>query len=206
MQRFLTPAGEASLMQAIKAIEECSSAEIVVVIRPQSASYLHIDMAVGMVAAIATLTVLLFAPWPVAWIYLLLDPILFGVGIGFVGSRLGVVRRLLSRRITLARSVDRAAKTMFLERGVHNTRNRTGVLVYVSMLERSCAVIADSGIELAVPSDDWRLIGASLSKAVRSDGQATALAKAMHGMSDLLERYLPRHDDDLNELEDGVSS
>ncbi len=203
MQRFLPPAGKLALSEAVKAIEARSSAEIVVVIRPQSASYLHIDMMVGMGAAIATLALLLFAPWSVAWIYLLLDPILFGVGIGFAASRLGVVRRLLSRTTTIAGSVDRAAKAMFLDRGIHNTRDRTGVLIYVSLLERWCAVIADSGIELAVPANEWQSVAQSLREAV-SQGQAVDLASTMSGMSDLLERYLPRHDDDLNELHDEV--
>ncbi len=192
------------LTEAIGALEERTSAELVIAVRPSSSSFLHINMAVGIVWAVAMLALLVFGPWPVAWVYLLIDPIIFGVLGAFAASRVPALQRVLSRAAVRSAHVRRAAQAEFLERGVHNTRERTGILFYVSLVERTSAVIIDSGIELAIPSDDWQAVCDSLQELTERGACATELGKAIGAMADLLEVHLPKRHDDVNELGDEV--
>ena len=50
---FLTPESKAALAQAARGVEACSSAELVVAVRPRTGSYLHADLLAGIVAGIA---------------------------------------------------------------------------------------------------------------------------------------------------------
>ena len=53
------------------------------------------------------------------------------------------------------RQVERAAAEHFLAESVHGTRGRTGLLVYVSLLEERVALVPDLGIEGRVPGGVW---------------------------------------------------
>jgi putative membrane protein len=48
--------------------------------------------------------------------------------------------------------VERAAAAHFVAEAVHGTKRRTGLLIYLSLLERQVAVLADIGIESRIPS------------------------------------------------------
>ena len=44
---FLTDESKAALAEAVRAVESCSSAELVVAVRPRSGSWLHADLMAG---------------------------------------------------------------------------------------------------------------------------------------------------------------
>ena len=56
---------------------------------------------------------------------------------------------MLTPRACAAAHVARAARATFVERGVHDTRDRSGLLVYISWLEQQIALVADSGARCA---------------------------------------------------------
>jgi len=50
--------------------------------------------------------------------------------------------------------LHRAAK-YFEQLGMHNTRQRHGVLIYLATVDRKFAIIGDKGINKVVPADFW---------------------------------------------------
>ena len=125
-RKFLGDAATTALRDAISSIEARSSAELVVSVRARSAAYLHADILVGVVAALGALAFLLFSPWPFALHWFLIDPILVGGVCALAASRLPPIRRALTPRAERDGRVRAAAGAIFLEKGVHHTRGRTG--------------------------------------------------------------------------------
>ncbi|HUS64247.1 MAG TPA: hypothetical protein VMZ28_06875 [Kofleriaceae bacterium] len=201
---FLSDSARTALREAVQAIEQRSAAEVVISVRRRSGSYLHADLLVGAIAALATLAFLLFSPFPFALIWFLFDPLLVGAAFALTVGHLPVVRRALTGRDTLRARVRIAADALFHEKGVHHTRDRTGVLVYVSLLERRVQLIADSGIDQLVPRREWHTAAAALQAVLDVGGDGTGLARAMSVMRDVLAQHVPRAAGDVNELADEV--
>ncbi len=205
-REFLGGAATTALRDAISAIEARSSAELVISVRARSAPYRHADILVGLIAALATLAFLLFSPWPFALPWFLVDPVLIGALVALAASRLPPVRRVLTPRSQREARVRAAAGAAFVEKGVHHTRERTGILLYISLLERRSILVADSTVERDVPRREWRAAAAAIDRAVAGGGDGAEVARALASLGDLLALHLPHRTGDINELPDEVDA
>ena len=75
----------------------------------------------------------------------------------------------------------RAAIEQFFARGLTRTRDRTGVLIYVSLAGRYARIIADEGITSKVSNHEWQLAVDELTTHMR-DGRVS------HGFIAAIER------------------
>ena len=131
-------------------------------------------------------------------------PVAAGAAIGFVlADRVGLVTRWLVSDDTLELRARRRAMQAFLEEEVFSTRERTGILVFMAMLERKVVILADSGINARVRQDEWNDIVADLVEGIRKGTPADALVAAIHRCGELLERRgVEIRADDSDELTD----
>src|SRR6185295_11025175 len=113
-QPFLTEESKAALAEAVRAVESCSSAELVVAVRPCSGSYLDADLAAGILAGWAALAVLLYSRWTFGLLWFLIDPVVVGALAGLAVSRSDLARRALTRRRARRRRVESAARVTFV--------------------------------------------------------------------------------------------
>jgi putative membrane protein len=200
---FFSDAARARAARAVRSIEAESSAEIVVTVKRASGDYRDADVVVGAAVAWLALLLLLFLPQDFDVRLMPLD-VALGFLLGYVMStRSDVLRRLATRATRLQRLVDVAARAAFVELGIHRTRGRTGILVYVSMLERRVVLVADralhdEGLTSALDEAQGALNGAL----ARLD--FTALIEGLEALGPRLAPTLPRADDDENELPDEV--
>jgi len=206
--KFLDAAARTAFTRAIEAIEQVSAAEVVVAVRRRSAAYLHANVAIGAAVAIAGLAAMLFSDHEFALTSILVDPFVVGGVAGAAVELLPAVKRRLSPRAMRQREVLRGARAAFVERGVHRTRDRSGILVYVSWLEREVAVIADAGadagIARALPAEIQADAVRSLTAAIPGGG--AAVARQLERFAPALAAAMPRRDDDVNELPDAIDS
>jgi putative membrane protein len=193
-----------ALVEAVKAVEAASSAEVVIAVQARSASHLHVDIIVGFVVAYATLGFMLFSPWPfgVGWIFV--DPLLVGVVVALALAEFPSIRRLLTPLSLRRHAVKAAAHTAFVEKGVGLTRRHTGLLIYISQLERLVEVVADEGVRQAVDPAPWARAVSALGESVARGEDGHAVAGYIHRMGDLLSSALPHQADDVNEIPDEV--
>lgn len=201
---FLTEESKRHLAEAVQAVEAVSSAELVVAVRPRSGSYLHADLLAGVVAALAALLVLLFSPWEFALVWFFIDPVLAGILAGALSSRWPALRRALTLPATRRRMVEVLARATFLEKGVHKTRGRTGILLYVSVLEREAEVVVDSGVEPLLPTESWQHAVNGIRLSVRLGEDASVVARQVRELAELLGTALVRAADDVDELANEV--
>ena len=201
---FFDAGGEDALLGAVRDVEAQTCAEVVVAVRRRSGSYRDANLLIGAVCAAATLAFVLFSPWPFSLRWILLDPIAVGIAAALGASYVPALQRWVTLGGELRRRVEVHARSIFVERGIDATTARTGILVYVSLLERDACVVADSGVTRRVPAAEWHAAVGEIERAARRS-KATAVARAISALGPVLARHLPRAHDDVNELPDEVS-
>ena len=100
--------------------------------------------------------------------------------------------------------LDHAAY-VFEELGMHHTRERNGVLIYICVADRLVAVLGDKGINERVPPGFWNDVVAILKLHFAADRPADGLCEAVHMVSEKLAAFFPWQAADTNELSNEVS-
>jgi putative membrane protein len=92
-----------------------------------------------------------------------------------------------------------------LSEEVFATRDRSGVLLFLSLFERRAIVMGDKGIAARVRQEDWEGIIATIVRGMREGKPAESLIEAVRACGGLLERQgLAIRQDDRDELADGL--
>ena len=170
--QFLDAPARVAFKQAIEAVETASSVEVVIAVRKRSARYLHANAIVGAAVAFAALATVLYASHPFAPMSILVDPFVLGLAASAAVELVPAVKRALSPG--RAAAVTRAARATFVDRNIHTTTGRTGLLVYVSWLEQRVALVADIGLLRALPDGALARAEAELTDAVPGGGAEVA--------------------------------
>ncbi len=195
---FTSEAGDRAFREAIATIEGTSAVEVVVAIRAYARRWMVQHMIVGLVSAIAVLAYTVLFDYP-AWAVLAL-PLATGVLSSALVEYVPALYRFLVPAHIREHHVIEAARALFVERGVHTTHGRTGMLVFVAVRSRTVEIVGDVAVVEHVSQatlDDW----AAKLVAKISDG-AEPVAKQLAAFAPELAAALPRAADDKNELPD----
>lgn len=201
---FLTDDAKAAFNEAIATVERRSSAELVVAVRPRSGSYLRVPLAVGAVTAMGTLAALLFVPTEFDLLWFLVDPVLAAVAAAAVAWRFPVWTRLFTREEARRRQVITEARALFVEKHLHQTRGRTGILFYVSLLERLAVLVPDIAVEPLAAEPGWQQVVARLDEAMGRGADGVEVAARLGELAAVLEGPFPCPHDDIDELSNEV--
>ena len=197
---WLDPRAERALTAAAAQIEASSAAEVAIAIRRSARSWPHVPIVAGFAAAWATLAFMLFSDPVFPLFAFLLDPLLAGVIVGGAATFGSWPIRMLTSTSALRQAATRAARATFVARGVHRTRERSGVLIYCALAERVAVVIADTGVERAMTLPALLAWETQINAAIPRGGLATA--EAVSAMALTFAAAMPRAHDDINELPD----
>ena len=204
-RQWLQPEAQKKVERAIVEAEAKTAAEFVVTVRASSGSYRAADLWFSSLLTFVGLMVYIYHP--VQFTDDLVPPalaLLFLISTAFA-SQVGWLRRLLTSQRVQEENVRHAALSAFYEQGISVTQGRTGVLVYVSLLESRAEVVPDIGVHPPDSSKDAANAAATLRNAVR-EGGVDALVRGLAELSDSLGQTLPRAADDINELSNSVVS
>jgi putative membrane protein len=197
---FYQPEARAGVRAAIEAIEAQTCAEIVVTVRRASGDYRGADYLCASLVALAALVGLLFAEHEFSVLWMPVDvAVAWAIG-ALASAKIASCRRLFAGRARMASAVRTSALAAFVELGVSRTRARSGILVYVAMLERRVELVADVGVDVSALGAPYEKLVASLQ---RREG-ADAFLASLRALGPLLAPSLPRASDDINELSDEV--
>lgn len=97
------------------------------------------------------------------------------------------------------------ARKAFEKIGMTRTRERNGVLFFVSVRDRKLAVIGDKGINDYVGQDFWGDVIKQVETRFAEGRFGEGLAEGIGKVGSELARHFPRRADDVNELPDKVS-
>jgi putative membrane protein len=101
-------------------------------------------------------------------------------------------------------AVEARARQLFAERGLHKTRQRNGVLILISDLERRVTMLADEGIAERLGPDEWRRGVDQITAAIRSGRAVEGVSAVIQMLGEKLAIAFPRSDEDADELSDAV--
>lgn len=102
---------------------------------------------------------------------------------------------------------DPVARAIFIfdAIGMFDTRDRTGVLIYISLKSRLFAIIGDVGINAVIPPDFWNGIKASLSSFFSQGLITEGIIDAVKQTGKILKEHFPASEDNPNEQPDEIS-
>lgn len=188
----------------VEALESGSSVEVVVVVAPQSGSYRELDAQNGFVAAMLLLLVAIHSPFEFAE-----DMLLFWLVVGYavgtwVSMRWSGPRRLLSSARRRRQQVDSQARSAFLDKRVHATREHTGLLLYLSHFERLGVFVPDLGVEASLPRATLNNLEAEWAASKSQGDFEAAVLKGLDSLVAPLAEALPRREDDVNEISNEI--
>lgn len=163
-ERLGFTAGERERIRvAVHTAEQHTNAEIVPMIVRRSGLYRDAQHRAGIILALVTLTLLLtteilWLPWGwhasnAAWLVL---ATMLAYGAGAWLGRLSPLIRLLTSTDRMHQKVRLRAERAFSQHAVSQTRERTGVLILVSLLEHQVYVLPDHPLFQRVPRNGGR--------------------------------------------------
>ena len=98
-----------------------------------------------------------------------------------------------------------AAKKVFNRLGMHQTKERNGILIYIATMSRKIAIIGDKGIHEKLGEAFWETHVQALITQFKQNNKAASLAKAIEDCGQMLGKYFPHQADDKNELSNEIS-
>jgi putative membrane protein len=131
--------------------------------------------------------------------------IAIGAGIlaGLVVALVPALQPLVAGKLAVRQRVAQRATAAFIAEEVFATRDRGGILIFISILERRVIVLGDSGINAVIAPEEWNGIVDRIIAGIRSRRGAEGLIEAIGECGRLLnERGFPLAPDDINELPD----
>lgn len=144
-----------SVTQAVRELEKKTAAEVVVVLAARSGSYRDVAFATGAAVAWGTLLFFIVSPNLYSALWVPIEIAALFAATDWLVRRTPALVRLLTTKKRRDAQVARAAAAAFVEERVDRTRERTGLLVYVSLLERRVEIVPDAGIDGRVAPGTW---------------------------------------------------
>jgi putative membrane protein len=203
MGRFLSPEEHARLAEQVAEVERRTAGEIVTVVIDRGASYAAYR--IGWAGALALgLVSVAHLIWPALTpVDLLGGQAAIAMGLYALLGVSPLLRAIVPRPIREL-AVSARVRQLFVELGVTETRDRSGVLVVLSELERRVEILADRGIHEQVGTEVWQRLVADLVSAIHGGRAADGLSRVIDRIGQELAAKFPRRADDQNELPDGV--
>lgn len=185
----LTQEDRAAIAAAVDDAEAHSSGQIVCVLAHSSSDYAHVPILwASVLALIAPWPLIDFTPWSVQRIFLIQIAVFIVAALGFSWMPLRLV--LVPRAVRRARA-HRAALEQFVVRRVAHTKQRTGVLIFVSLAERYARIIADDGIAEKVQGAEWQAAINALTGHMREGRIAQGFVAAIERCGAVLAAHAP---------------
>lgn len=110
------------------------------------------------------------------------------------------VRTLLIPRAARRAIAHRAALEQFVVRGIAHTKDRTGILIFVSLADRYARIIADDGIAARVPQAEWQAAIDALVTHMRGGRIADGYIAAIEICGKVLAKHFPAETTNRDEL------
>ena len=79
----------------------------------------------------------------------------------------------------------------FYEKGLHRTSGETGVLIFISVLERKVWIIGDRGINERIAPETWHELVRELTTGIREGRACTALCCVIGRCGAILTEHFP---------------
>ena len=184
---------------AIREAEKRTCGQIVCVLAHVSSAYAHVPILwSSLLALFAPWPLIYFTQWSVQRIFLAQLVVFLLAALAFSWAPLRML--LVPRAVQRARA-HRAALEQFVLRGISRTRNRCGILIFVSLAEHYARIVADEGVAQKVQASEWQAAVDTLTMHIREGHIAAGFIAAIERCGAVLAEHAPP-DGSANQLPD----
>jgi putative membrane protein len=219
MAKFkLNEADKKKISDAVKKAESKTSGEITTAFIKESYDYAIYELIFAVIAGFVYFFImLLFLPQINSWLQSMFWDFsnvhlvafygfsTFAVGtIFYFLANLAIFDRFIVPKKVMQKKVHERALLHFMDSGISYTRDRTGILIFISLLERRVILLADNGINEKIEQSQWQNIVANVISGIKSGNFADHLVQSIQECGELLKEHFPIKDDDTNELSNEI--
>ena len=203
-ERFFTAEEKGRLKTATHEAESRTIGEIVVMVVDHSDHYIEAEVlgSVLLGSLLSLILTILFFDSSL-WFYIPLSFIFF-FPCWFLFIKVEVLKKTFIGVRRKDEAVRLRAERAFFERGLYRTRKNTGVLFFLSLLERKVWVLADKGIYKKMNQETLNRLANEVSRGIKEGRACDALSNAIREIGVHLAKHFPITSDNANELPDDV--
>ena len=126
------------------------------------------------------------------------------LAIGFALGNLSIWYRWLSSAEELSARAWAAAELEFYRSKINNTKEATGILIFISLYEHQVVVLADKQISDKKPNDTWSGLIAKIQNGIRSQNLSAGISDGLLQSGKLLSELFPAKKQNENELSNAI--
>jgi len=203
-ERFFTAEEKERLKAATHEVESRTIGEIVVMVVDHSDLYIEAEVlgSVLLGSLLSLILTVLFFHSSI-WSYIPLSFIFF-FPCWFLFIKAETLKRIFIGIRRKEEAVTLRAERAFFERGLYKTKKNTGVLFFLSLLEKKVWVLADKGIYEKMDQETLNRFADEVSRGIKEGRACDALSQAIQEVGGYLSKHFPITPEDTNELPDGV--
>jgi putative membrane protein len=203
-ERFFTAEEKEKLKASTHEVESRTIGEIVVMVVDHSDHYIEAEV-LGSVLLGSLLSLILSVLFFHAslWSYIPMSFIFF-FPCWFLFIKVEALKKCFIGIRRKEEAVRLRAERAFFERGLYRTKKNTGVLFFVSLLERKVWVLADKGIYEKMNQETLNRFANEVSRGIKEGRACDALSQAIQEIGGYLAKHFPITPDDTNEFSDDV--
>jgi putative membrane protein len=199
-ENFFSAGENAEIGAAIKTVEKNTAGEIAVMVVDASDSYPEANILSGVILgglAATVITELFFADSLTVFM-------IFFAGLslvtGWMTDHFPVLKRIFILKNRVDELVREQAVQSFYEKGLHKTRDATGVFFFISLFEHKVWILADRGIYSRISQQELQVYAGDMANGIRQSNAAEILCKEIAALGKVLAEHFPAKPDDENEL------
>jgi len=213
MHKKLTEQEKARIKEAVKKTEQTTSGEIVTFFVDKSGNYIETALLSGIYTVIAfiILTNILSYYWLLPFKLRIFDFSLYLIltfaSIFLISYFIKPIKRILIQKEKKVNTVHSKAVEAFVNEEVFNTKDRTGVLIFISSFEHQVEIITDKGINKFLKSEEKTELISLIIKGIKTKNIADGIVQAIHLYGNLMVKAgFNIKSDDKNELPDDIKT
>lgn len=203
-EKFFTREELEKIKNTTREVETHTLGEIAAMVVESSSRYLETEVIGGIAlgSLLSLVATVLFFNSSV-WLYIPLNFILF-FPCSYILSKLPTVKAAFIGVRRKNNAVKERALRAFYEKGLYRTKQNTGVLFFISMLERKVWVLADKGVNEKITQETLNSFAMTVSQGIKAGRSCDALCEAIKEAGKLLAKHFPVNPEDTDELSDEV--
>ena len=202
-KNLFTADEQKKIEEAVGKAEKTTAGEIAIMVLDESDSYIESTIygAIMLSGLFSVLVPFLLMRYEI-WFYL---PAVFVLYVPFhFLLKVPEIKRLFISAERMSTAVRERAIRAFYEKGLYKTKDETGVLIFLSLLEKKVWILGDKGINAKIRENFWADIAKEISSGMFEKTHCDALISAIEKCSLELTKHFPCKPDDKNELSDKV--
>ncbi|MDD5760065.1 MAG: TPM domain-containing protein [Desulfobulbaceae bacterium] len=203
-EHFFSAAEKETIAATIKKVEATTSGEIAVMVVNGSDTYPEGIILGGMVlGGVTALGATDYFFNDSLWMYVPCA-VIMALIFGAILKRVSFLHGFFTPAGQINLRVEKRAIQAFYEKGLHKTRDASGVLFFLSLFERKVWVVADQGIYQKITQDELQTYTRHIVEGIKSGKKTEALCHEISRFGQLLALHFPIRPDDTNELPNDV--